>query len=83
MFILKVTNKYRDYTRFYFLYLNYRLLNKKTRLNQMYPNMQTEKKIGQILQKILIKKSFVQTLMTYISLNIEVVTERVTNSESA
>ena len=38
------------------------------------------KKIGPILLKILTKNRFFQTLMTYISLNIEVVTERVTYS---
>ena len=53
------------------------------RLNEMYPNLQTEKKIGPILPKILTKNRFEQTLMTYISLNIEIVTERVTDSESA
>ena len=41
------------------------------------------KKIGSVLPKTLIKNRFVQTLMAYISLNIEVVTKRVTYSELA
>ena len=50
------------------------------RLNEMYPNLQTEKKIGPILSKILTKNRFV-LLMTYISLNIEVAIERVIRNQ--
>ena len=53
------------------------------RLNEMYPNLQTEKNWSNFAKDNYQKTLFVQTVMTYISLNIEVVTERVTDSESA
>ena len=45
----------------------------------MYPYLQTEKNRSNFAKDIT-KNRFVQTLMTYISLNIEVVTERVTKN---
>ena len=53
---------------------------KKTRLDKMYPNLQ---KNGSVLIKILTKNRFVQTLIINISYNNELITKRVTDSESA
>ena len=44
----------------------------------MYPNLQTEKNWTNFVKDINQKNRFEQTFMIYISLNIEVVTEKVT-----
>ena len=52
------------------------------RLNEMNQNLQTEKKWSNFA-KYIDQKPFAQTLMAYIFFNIEVATNRVTDSESA